>query len=277
MSFDSTSLIQEVAKTANANGITMYTIHAGGLDANNDSSAENARPTSFTVSQAGISNSTDSLNIMAQMTGGLAALSTNNYAKAFDNINRDLDSYYSLGYRAGTERVDRQRTLDVRLHSNPNRYNIRARQTFVEKSTFAEMSDRVIANLLYRTKSNDLHIVARIDQPVALEDGNFKVPVEIRIPMENLTLLQQGEIYAGGFSVYVAVANKDNDMSDVTQKQHQIRVPPADLQKLKGKYYAYSMDMIMERGINRLSIGVVDEVTNTTGFAREQVIASDLR
>jgi VWFA-related protein len=277
MNFNATSLIQEVAKTANANGITLYTIHAGGLAAMNDNSAENSKPISFSVQQAGLSNSTDSLSLMADMTGGLATLSTNNYAQAFDRIARDLDSYYSLGYRAGTERVDRQRNLEVRLKDNSKGYTARARQTFVEKSTFAEMSDRVIANLLYKTKSNDLHIIVRRDQPVALDDGNFKVPVEIQIPMESLTLIPQGEIYAGGFSVYVAVANKDNDMSDVTQRQHQIRVPPSDLEKLKGKYYAFSMELVMERGLNRISIGVVDDITNTTGFAREQVIAQDLR
>src|SRR5207253_3801888 len=36
MHFDGTSLIQSVAKTANANDITMYTIHAAGLSANSE-------------------------------------------------------------------------------------------------------------------------------------------------------------------------------------------------------------------------------------------------
>ena len=277
MSFDSTPLIQSIAKTANANNITMYTIHAGGLGAAMSGSAENAKAVSFSVSQAGLSNSTDSLQLMAQMTGGLSAVSTNNFAAVFKNITRDLDSYYSLGYRAGTERVDRQRNLDVRL-VRPNRnYIIRSRQTFVEKSTYAEMSDRIIANLLYKTKANDMKILMKTNQPVAMDDGNFRVPVEVQIPMESLTILPQGEIFAGGFDLYVAVANKDGDMSDVTQKQQQIHIPPADMQKTKGKYYAYTMDLVMERGVNRISVGVVDQISNTTGFAREQVIAQDLR
>jgi len=255
----------------------MYTIHAGGLGATMENSAENAKAVSFTVSQAALSNSTDSLQMMAEMTGGLSAVSTNNFAAVFKNITRDLDSYYSLGYRAGTERVDRQRTLEVRL-ARPNRnYIIRSRQTFVEKSTFAEMSDRIIANLLYKTKANDMKILMKTTQPVALDDGNFKVPVEVQIPMESLTILPQGEIFAGGFDLYVAVANKDGDMSDVTQKQQQIRIPPTDMQKTKGKYYAYTMELVMERGMNRISVGVVDQISNTTGFAREQVIAQDLR
>ncbi|MGZ8852261.1 MAG: VWA domain-containing protein [Thermoanaerobaculia bacterium] len=275
MSFDSTSLIQSVARTANANGITMYTVHAAGLSGGNEMSAENASPTPVSVSQAIITNTTDSMRLMADMTGGLASIQTNNFAQAFRNIERDLSTYYSLGYRASTERVDRQRQLRVRV-KNKN-YVARSRQTFVEKSTFAEMNDKVIANLLYKTKQNDLKILVRLGSPVET-DELYRVPLEIQIPMDSLTLLPQGDDqYVGGFDVYVAVANKDGDMSDVSRKTHQIRVPTPDLARSRGKYYAYSLDLLMEKGLNRISIGVVDNVTNVNGFAREQIIAQNLR
>ena len=276
MTFNSASTIQMLAQTANANGITLYTLHAGGLGAANEGNlAERDRPIPFAVVQAGVSNSTESLQVLAEMTGGLASINTNNFAGAFKNILRDLDSYYSLGYRAGTERVDRQRAIDVRVKGKRG-YLVRSRQSFVEKSTYAEMSDRVIANLLYRSKANDLNVRVKINTPVPADDL-FRVPVEIQIPMESLTLLPQGESHLGGFTIYVAVANKDGDMSDVAQKQQQIRVPSADMAKLKGKYYTYVLDLLMERGVNRVSIGVVDDVSNVTGFDRQQVIAQDLR
>ncbi|HEX9162262.1 MAG TPA: VWA domain-containing protein [Thermoanaerobaculia bacterium] len=276
MSFDSSSLIQSIARTANANGITMYTIHAAGLTGGNEMSAENAQPTPVSVSQAIISNTTDSMRLMAEMTGGVASIQTNNFAQAFRNIQRDLDSYYSLGYRASTERVDRQRQLVVRM-KNKN-YIARARQTFVEKSTFAEMNDKVVANLLYKTKQNDLNILVRTGMPVATDEDLFRVPVEIQIPMDSLTLLPQGESeYVGGFEVYVVVANKDGDMSDVSRKSHQLHVPAADKEKTRGKYYSYSVELLMEKGPNKISIGVVDNISNVAGFAREQVIAQDLR
>ena len=275
MSYSANSLIEGIAKTANANGITMYTLHAGGLGAGNENSlAERDRPIPYAVTSAALSNSTESLQLLAEMTGGLSSTNTNNFSGAFKNILRDLDAYYSLGYRAGTERVDRQRSLEVRV-KNRN-YVVRSRQSFVEKSTFAEMSDRVIANLLYKSKANDLNIRVKINTPVPADDL-FRVPVEIQIPMESLTLLPQGESNLGGFTVYVAVANKDNDMSDVAQKQQQLRVPQADMPKIKGKYYTYVLDLLMERGVNRVSIGVVDDISNSTGFDRQQVIAQDLR
>ena len=138
------------------------------------------------------------------------------------------------------------------------------------------MNDRVIANLLYKTKANDLHILVKVGSPVRTEDL-YKVPVEIQIPMESLTLLPQGESFMGGFSVYVAVANKDGDMSDVARQSHQIRVPGTDYGTIKGKHYTYSLDLLMEPGPNKISVGVVDDVSNTTGFDRVPVIAADLR
>ncbi|HYU25982.1 MAG TPA: VWA domain-containing protein [Thermoanaerobaculia bacterium] len=276
LTFNDSNLIQGVAKTANANGITLYAIHAGGLGAQNENiMAESSRSTSYSVAQSALSNSTESLELIAEMTGGVASVNTNNFASAFTTIEKDLDAYYSLGYRAGTERVDRQRSLDVRLKTRG--YIVRSRQSFVEKSTFAEMNDRVVANLLYRTKSNDLKIAVRSSSPVPQEDGLFKVPIEIQIPMDSLTFLSQGDINAGGFTVYVAVANKDGDMSDVSRKQHQITLAKGEIEKSKGKYYTYSLTLLMEPGLNKISVGAVDDVSNVTGFARDQVIAQDMR
>jgi hypothetical protein len=92
--------------------------------------------------------------------------------------------------------------------------------------------------------------------------------------MQALTLLPQGEAeHAGGFDVYVVVANKDNDMSDVARKSHQIRIPAADVKRLTGKIYTYTLELVIERGLNKISIGVVDQISNVSGFAREQIIA----
>jgi len=274
MSFDGSNLIQSVAKTANANGITMYTVHAAGMTGGDEMSAEHSRPTPVGVARFGETNTTESMQIMAQMTGGLASVSSNNFAAAFQRIQKDLESYYSIGYRAGTERVDRQRYLTVKVKNKD--YRARSRMTFVEKSVFAEMGDRVVANLLYRSKSNELGILARIGRPVPVDDGYFRVPVEIQIPMESLTMLPQGETeHAGGFDVYVVVANKDNDMSDVARKSHQIRVPSSDIKKIAGKFYTYTLELICERGLNKISIGVVDQISNVSGFSREQIIAQN--
>ena len=95
--------------------------------------------------------------------------------------------------------------------------------------------------------------------------------------MDSLTFLPQGDVNAGGFTVYVAVANKDGDMSDVSRKQHQITLAKGELEKSKGKFYTYSLTLLMEPGLNKISVGAVDDISNQTGFARDQVIAQDMR
>ncbi|MGA7614861.1 MAG: VWA domain-containing protein [Thermoanaerobaculia bacterium] len=276
MSFNSAGLIQSLARTANANGITLYTLHAGGLSAYGaGATAENRSPVSYNVQQAALSNSTDSLQLLAQMTGGLATVGTNNFDGAFNQIENDLEHYYSIGYRAGTERVDRQRGVAVRM-KNRN-YVVRARQTFVEKSVPSEMNDRVIANIFYEGQPNDLNITVTTGQPVSVEEDRFKVPVEVHIPMDNLTFLPQGEMNVASFTVYFVAANQLGDMSDVTHQSHQIRLSKSELEKAKGDYYTFSAELLLEKGPNKISVGVVDDGSYVTGFRRQNILAADLR
>jgi len=105
---------------------------------------------------------------------------------------------------------------------------------------------------------------------VLMKLGSYAI---IRIAM---TLLPQGEEQSvGGFDVYVVVGNKDNDMSDVAQKSNQVRVPKAAMSQLSGKFYTYTLELLIERGLNKISLGVVDQISNTSGFTREQIIAQN--
>jgi hypothetical protein len=114
--------------------------------------------------------------------------------------------------------------------------------------------------------------------PKPTDDELFRVPVEVQIPMDALTFLPLGDTeYAGGFEVFCVVGNRDGDMSDVARKSHQIRFPRSDLSKTKGKYYSYELDLLMEPGVNKISVGVIDSISNVSGFARDQVLAKDLR
>lgn len=275
MTFDSSMLIQSIAKTANANNITLYTMHAAGLSGYNEGSAENARSMPYAAQQAALTNTTDSMNILASMTGGIAVTGTNNFRAGFDQIEKDLGAYYSLGYRAGTERVDRQRPLEVRTKNRD--HVVRFRKSFVEKSIQTEMSDRVIANLFYESDANDMNIFLTTKQPIPTDDGLFRVPLEVHIPMDSLSLLPQGEIHAGSFTVYVAAADKLGDMSDVSSTQVPLRFPSEDLKNAAGKHYTWSVELLMEKGRNRISVGVIDDVSNMTGYEKQEVLAADLR
>jgi VWFA-related protein len=275
MSFDSTSLIRSIANTANANDITLYTLHAGGLMGLESVSASRAEPISMTVQQQALSNSSEALQLMADMTGGLATVGTNNFKGAMERIERDLNSYYSLGYRSTTQRVDAQRSIEVRPKNR--QYRVRSKRSFVEKSIGAEMADKVIANVLFESPENDLGIVLRTNRPRQIDREIFEIPVEVMIPIDSLTLLPQGTAQnRGSFSVWIVVQDERGDMSEVQNQNHVVSLTDEQLASLRGRHYVYELRLRMRGGFNKVSVGVIDEISKTTGFRQQSVLAKTL-
>jgi VWFA-related protein len=59
----------------------------------------------------------DSLRVLAEETGGFAAINSNDFASAFERIQKENSSYYVLGYHPTNERRDgRLRTIEVRVN-----------------------------------------------------------------------------------------------------------------------------------------------------------------
>jgi VWFA-related protein len=74
--------------------------------------------------------SQDSLRVLAEQTGGLAFVNSNDLGEAFDRVVRDNSSYYMLGYYPTNEKRDnRFRRIEVRL--NKPGLQVRARKGYV--------------------------------------------------------------------------------------------------------------------------------------------------
>jgi len=264
--FDSKDLIDSIATTANAAGVTIYAIHPGGVGSS--VSVEDTEPGSMRGRDVSVTNSIESLTHVSQMTGGLATSRTNNFSSAFETLAADLSSYYSLGYRSTTERKDRQRNLRVRTKNRS--WSVRTRKSFVERSTESQVRDRVVANLFFPSSENEMRIVAEVGRIRGLKKREVSVPVKVAVPMESLTILPSGSEQVAGFSVFVAAADKDDSVSPLVERKHRIRFPTSDLPKTKGTHFVYKLEVQTVRG-NRISVAVVDEVSKATGFTMLQV------
>ena len=264
--YDASKDIESIASTANANGVTIYTILAGALDGGSSAGADRTRSISNSVVMQSRSNTEMGLKSIAALTGGTASVLSSKHKPIFENIRRDLDSYYSLGYRP--KAGEGERAIQVRVRK-PGRYNVRSRQTYVQKSAEEEMADRVISNLLSKPMENALKVKITTDEGLVQRDGKYRVPVKIHVPMDSLTLLEQSAGgLEGGFDVFVVAADAGGSLTPVVHRTQKVAVGAHEKETAKGKSYTYSVDFLMNREITRVSVAIIDSTSNVASFAR---------
>lgn len=260
--------IEGMAKTANANGVTMYMIDGAddkAIDLPNAAQGEMPDSQSAFIEY---DNTASAFQAVAQITGGMALTHTSDFDLAMNTVAQDLDSYYSLGYRQ-QESPKKQRNVVVKVKGHPE-YRVRARQTYLARTQDEELNDRVVANIYHEAKS-DLSVAIRTGEPKKQSRNRWLVPLSVAIP-STLTLLPDGNDLAGGFSVFIAVGDDNGSMSDVSRIVKQVRIPAAKEAELRKRPMVLTLDLSMNPGTHMLSVGVVDQLSNTSGYARTRVV-----
>jgi VWFA-related protein len=101
----------ELTRQANRANATIYTIDPRGLVAGGDM-AENVDPSQW---NAFVTNSQNSLRVIADETGGFAVINQNDFDKALKRIDAETSDYYVLGYYSkNPDPTKRRRQIEVR-------------------------------------------------------------------------------------------------------------------------------------------------------------------
>ena len=265
--YQDSPFMEEVATAANLAGASLYPISTRGSEAPNFVDATLDGPVSTDAPPPILTNSKASeqvLQDLATATGGVAIINTSNFASGFDSLASDLSHYYSLGYKATGDPTAVHR-ISVRLRKGGG-YMVRTREAYVHKASGTQMEQAVTTNLTYPVRKNDLRIAVTAD---AAKQGPLAermiVPVEIRIPTEALTLVPDGTDLTGHFSIYAAFFRKDGAVSPVSKQEQSVRFPAESLKRRKEITVKLAMEM--DRTTETMSIGVIDETSQTSGFA----------
>jgi len=115
---------QDAIAAATRANVSIYSVDPRGLTGMGDESIEiSSLPDDPTLGlgpesmMAELRLSQDSLRVIADETGGFAALNTNDFKDAFDRVVRENSSYYVLGYYPENERRDGKfRKLEVKVN-----------------------------------------------------------------------------------------------------------------------------------------------------------------
>lgn len=267
--YDLRPMIADLGRTAAASGVTIYPLQPDvPLELVTPGTVENRR----NVRTNGVRNSWSrvlannemTMVSLAETTGGRWFRGDGRIDDVFRQIASDVRTYYSLAYHVQGEK-NRPRRIDVRVKNRPD-LNVRTRSEAQEKSLDREMNDLTMAAILYRHPVNELSIRTTAGTPLSRRDL-IAIPVEVQIPMKNLTFLPAAnDRYVARFRVHYAAAGAQRDFVAEGQREQVVDISAEELREIVGKTFRYSSDIVVSRGTYRIAVGVMDAVSKLSGF-----------
>jgi VWFA-related protein len=277
--FDMRPAIDDLARTAATNGVTIYAIEPdvplplyvrGAADAvvirrQDRSFGEDpkSRPAN-TLFVDFLANSAVTLTSLTEKTGGRWFRGLNEIDDTFEQVTEDLGFYYSIAYRAeGEENMPRQVKVGVR---NRPDLVVRTRTEVVDKSIDRAMEDRVVASLVYPRESNDLGIELRAGTPEK-DRGLRIVSLETVIPLDKLLFLEGGDgRYHAAFTVHYAATGEEQDFGAGSQQEQKVSLSKEEYAQRANIRYRHQSKLQIAATRTRIAIGVLDVTARTTGF-----------
>ena len=265
--YDQTRLFHELTSMANAQEVSFYSIDATGLNPLEGFDAENVYSRDPTASSIGSKNYKDSLIYMAEATGGIAVVNTNNVVGGLELISNDLYNYYSLGYTVNSSGEDRVHRIKVELTGNQN-YDLRFRRRFIEKSHESMIQDRVFTSLVVDINDNpmDLELTAAVALPGS--ETQWLVPMHLSIDLEKVALLPVGDELVGRLLVFIGARDEEGRNTEITRQEHEISLPRAEYLAAGRERFGFDFRLLLEEGRHRVSVGVFDPITRQASYER---------
>ncbi len=266
--FDQTRAFSGLAATANAQDVAFYSIDAAGLTMGGMGSAEFASAQDPLSASVGRHNLTDSLRFLADETGGIAIINTNDVAPRLTLITQDMFTYYSIGYPLQASGRDKVHKVKVKLRDNPEfkDYELRYRSRMVEKSLETEVQDTVVSSLVFEVDDNPMQVEVETDTPSPASEKRWFLPAHISFPIRKVALLPEGEDYVGRIVSSWQPATAHGKQSDLVRQEHEIRVPAADYEDAQRQRWGIDTTLLMESGRYKIAVAVLDPLTRQDSY-----------
>ena len=264
---DRTRDFHSLAAAANAQEVSLYTVDASGLNPLEGFGADSRYSRDPTASSVGMKNFQESLQYLADATGGLAVINANEVGPGLERVREDLFAYYSLGYTISASGDDRVHRIEVELPGHPQ-YELRYRQRFVEKSLETAVQDRVLSSLLVDVDDNPMGLELEAGQPVPATGTRWTVPLHVSFPLSSLAMVPEGSDYVGRVALFFGARSANGGQSDLQRQEHEVRVPESDYALVKGRRYGFDFDLLVGEGQQRVAVGLMDRVTRQASYQR---------
>ena len=269
--YNQSRLFEELVAAANAQGVTFYTIDAGGLRAAGVASAEYTDSEDMRAAALGRQNYLDSLRFIADGTGGLAIIDANDVRTRLDRVEQDLYTYYSIGYPLVQSGADKVHDIKVRLPDHPE-YEVRYRRRMVEKSLETRVREKVVSALRLDIDDNpmDLQLTPGLAAPSSTE--RWTLPLKVSFPVSSVMMVPEGDDYVSRLVLFVAARDSKGGQSEVVQQNHEVRVPADSIERAQEHRFKIDVTLLMNQGRHTLSVGLLDHATRQSSYQTIQTL-----
>ena len=265
--------LQALAAHANAQRVTLYTLQASGLQGTAASDAsvgpEERMLQSPSIGTSLRANHQSSLQLLADETGGRSILDANDVLPDLARMKEDFSSFYSLGFTPAHASDGREHKIEVRAKRPGVR--LRYRQSYRDKPAFEKVVDRTFAALYYDIEDNPLAIQVEIGDQTPAEEGQYAVPVRLKIPLFKLAILNREETFQGKLRLLVATRDAAGGTSPMRQVEVPLNIPRKEVLSALGQYYIYTLTLKMKPGVQHIAVAVRDEIAATTSYLSRPV------
>ncbi|MEO8054172.1 MAG: VWA domain-containing protein [Acidobacteriota bacterium] len=270
--FDARQILLDLSEAANAYGVTLHGLYpeAGG---DFDLSVMQASVPQFTGQtmngRRGIwidANENEGLHLAVDPTGGVVGFGAEQAGDALAGAAVDLESFYSLGFPV--EGLTGGKPLEIDLKVAAPGAKVRTRRAVALRSAVDRAIDRTVSNLFSRAAAPGLPIQARVTSTTPAEKGRVKVAFEVTIPASSLALLPAANARVAKIAAFVALL----DRGDVTQGapvRQEFRTGEDAFADAEGIFTFTSTAVVNPGAV--ISIGILDEATQESGYARIEV------
>ncbi len=261
--YDETRLFKELTARCNANEIALYPINAQGLESMILSADKESGWKTYSrgagMVKPGSRLQNDALKLMAEDTGGIAVLNTNEIEKGLEKIKEDLQFYYSLGYVSPHREDNRYHSIEVRVVGVEEEYEVRLRKGYTRISPEEMIRESVYSRLYLPRLHNPMKVMVQV-LPLELDPATKKIrfTLKVLIPIKNLTLYPQKDEYVGQIRLYIALMDEEGLLSPCHELVEQIKIPAQDYEVALKSSYPYLAEMYLDPGKYTVSLALRD-------------------
>lgn len=250
---------------AQASGVTVDTIDAGGIVGFEGSGVEYAGGAATLNSSLTHDNVRQTLQLIADQTGGRAIINENDFDRALLDIAADTTTYYSLGFHPSDGDSGSLKKVDVRV-KRPG-LTVRATKAVRDRTFEERLLDSVQSAFDFPLDINPLGAELEVGEATGDTDA-VAVPVRLTVDPSRLVALPGNDGKVAHVRCYYEVRDSNGGTSNPRVVDQDLTIDdasaPLQITRVAG--------LRLRRGRYTLSLAVRDLTTNETAYVQKALV-----